>query len=329
METVGLVLGKFAPLHRGHQLLIERALAQVDRLYVLVYEDEGLSKVSLAKRAAWVRKLYPTVHIIEGHGSPTRTGMDAETIRIQDAYILSVVPRITHFFSSEKYGAHVSAALGAQNVVVDQGRSVVPMSATRVRDRPYELREWVHPIVYRDLITKVVLLGAESTGKTTLTKALAARYQTTCMVEHGRDFWVKHNRDGRLTGAQLEQLAREHRMEEDRQLQHARRVFFTDTNAFTTLQFAHFYEEPVSTDLLQMAREDMGPYARHDARIVCDIDIPFVQDGTRLNAEVRAQFQRDLIAELKRQRQPIHVVCGTLEERISQVASILGLDIPS
>ena len=50
MTTVGLVLGKFAPLHKGHQLLIERALGSVDRLYVLVYEDDGLSKVSLTRR---------------------------------------------------------------------------------------------------------------------------------------------------------------------------------------------------------------------------------------------------------------------------------------
>ncbi len=330
VTRVGLVLGKFAPLHKGHQLLIERALAGVDRLYVLVYEDEGLSKVSLAKRAAWVRKLYPTVHVIEGHGSPTRTGMDAETKRIQDAYIVSVMPeRVTHVFASERYVEHVASALGATPVMVDQERLTIPMSATRVRDNPYAMRGWVHPIVYRDLVLKVVVLGAESTGKTTLVEALAQRYHTTCALEHGREFWVKHNVDGRLSGVQLEQLAREHRVLEDWQVLTARRVCFTDTNAFTTLQFAHLYEEPISMDLLQMAREDMGPYARHDLRVVCDIDIPFVQDGTRLNVEVRAQVHRDIIAELVRQHQPVNVVRGTLEERIAQVQKLIALDIPS
>ncbi len=337
METrVGLVLGKFAPLHKGHQYLIETALAQVDRLYVLVYEDEGLSKVSLTKRAAWIRKLYPTAHVIPGHGSPTRTGMDAETIRIQDAYIKDVMPeRITHVFASEKYVAHVAAALRAAPVLVDQERLAIPMSATRVRDNPFKLRAWVDPIVYRDLIYKVVVLGAESTGKTTLVEALAKRYNTTFAAEHGREFWIKHNRDGKLDGRQLEQLALEHRAKEDAQLANANRVFFTDTNAFTTLQFAHHYEEAVSSTLLQMAREDMGPNSRHDLRIVCDTDIPFEQDGTRLNTTVRDRFQEGLIHEfLTRRGGPIWtIVNGPLDERIRQVRYLIkaeiGLDIPS
>ena len=33
----GLTLGKFAPFHRGHQLLVETALAEVDELVVMVY----------------------------------------------------------------------------------------------------------------------------------------------------------------------------------------------------------------------------------------------------------------------------------------------------
>ena len=36
----GLVFGKFMPLHRGHQLLIERALAEVDDLTIVVYDSE-------------------------------------------------------------------------------------------------------------------------------------------------------------------------------------------------------------------------------------------------------------------------------------------------
>ena len=35
--TRGLVLGKFAPLHRGHQLLIERSLADCDRTVILPF----------------------------------------------------------------------------------------------------------------------------------------------------------------------------------------------------------------------------------------------------------------------------------------------------
>ncbi len=43
------------------------------------------------------------------------------------------------------------------------------------------------PRVYRDLITNVVFMGAPSTGKTTLVKALAEQFNTVWMHEYGRD----------------------------------------------------------------------------------------------------------------------------------------------
>ena len=38
MKTLGLTLGKFAPLHKGHQFMIETALQEVDELIVVIYE---------------------------------------------------------------------------------------------------------------------------------------------------------------------------------------------------------------------------------------------------------------------------------------------------
>lgn len=35
--THGLVLGKFAPLHKGHEYLIETALREMDRVTVMIY----------------------------------------------------------------------------------------------------------------------------------------------------------------------------------------------------------------------------------------------------------------------------------------------------
>lgn len=54
--STGLTLRKFAPLHRGHQLLIEIARAEVDRLIVLIYSAPETS-VPLNVRARWLRRL--------------------------------------------------------------------------------------------------------------------------------------------------------------------------------------------------------------------------------------------------------------------------------
>lgn len=78
--TRGLTLGKFAPLHRGHQVLIETALAEVDELLVIIYHAPETTRVPLPVRAGWLRRLYPTVQVIEAWDGPTQVG-DTPEIR--------------------------------------------------------------------------------------------------------------------------------------------------------------------------------------------------------------------------------------------------------
>ncbi len=61
--TRGLVLGNFAPLHGGHQLLIETALAETDEVTVIVYHAPETTDVPLNVRAGWIRKIYPPVRV--------------------------------------------------------------------------------------------------------------------------------------------------------------------------------------------------------------------------------------------------------------------------
>jgi HTH-type transcriptional repressor of NAD biosynthesis genes len=74
MTTRGLTLGKFAPLHKGHQFLIETALAEMDEVIVMVYDCPETIAVPLSVRAAWIRQLYPTVRVIEAWDGPTEIG---------------------------------------------------------------------------------------------------------------------------------------------------------------------------------------------------------------------------------------------------------------
>ncbi len=61
----GLTVGKFAPLHAGHQLLIETALGEVDQLLVVIYDCPETTSVPLPVRAAWLREIYPTAQVLE------------------------------------------------------------------------------------------------------------------------------------------------------------------------------------------------------------------------------------------------------------------------
>ena len=210
---IGLTLGKFAPLHLGHQHVIETALREVDHLIVLIYDCPELATTPLPIRAGWIRSLYPTVEVLEAWGAPTETGLDPAITAQHDEYLKKRLRGydITHFFSSEPYGEHVSKALDCEDRRVDVERSYVPISATAIRMDAFGNRRFLHPIVYRDLITQVVFLGAPSTGKSTLTEELAKRHQTTWMPEYGREYWEANQEARRLTTSQLVQIAEEHR----------------------------------------------------------------------------------------------------------------------
>ena len=152
MNKVGFTIGKFAPLHRGHQYLIETARKEMDKVYVIVYETD-LIDIPVEKRAEWIKRLYPDVNVIIARNPPKQYGMDEESIKIQTDYLKNIMKNIkgTHFFSSDEYGKYVARDLKVENRIVDYKREKVPISASRVRADLKLYANFVDEIVYRDI----------------------------------------------------------------------------------------------------------------------------------------------------------------------------------
>lgn len=317
----GLALGKFAPFHRGHQLLLETALAEVDELVVMVYAT-ALTDVPLQVRAGWIRRLYPTVRIIEAWDGPDSYGDTPEIRREQETYILEKLAglRITHFYSSEFYGDHVSRALGAVDRRVDEARGVVPISGTALRRDAYAGRRFLPPQVYADLVTRVCFMGAPSTGKTTLARTLAERHDTVWMPEYGAAYWLEHQVDRRITVDQFEEIAPEHVRREDALTLQARKYLFCDTSPITTYVFAKDYHGRAGPVLTRLARE---AEKRYDLFFLCAADIPYADTWDRSGDRKRTWFQEQIAGDLAERRIPYFRVGGTLEERVRQVDEVL------
>lgn len=317
----GLTLGKFAPFHRGHQLLMETALAEVDELVVMVYETD-LIAVPLQVRAGWIRKLYPAVRVIEAWDGPDSYGDTPEIRSEQEAYILGKLDglRITHFYSSEFYGDHVSRALEAVDRRVDATRTNVPISGTALRADYFAGRECLPDLVYADLITKVCVMGAPSTGKTTLAHAMAARHNTQWMPEYGGEYWREHQVDRRITLEQFEEIAPEHNRREDRLVLQSRKYLFCDTSPITTYIFAKDYHGRAGPILSRLAHE---AEKRYDLFFLCDTDIPYADTWDRSGDQKRKWFQRKIIGDLAERKIPFFTVHGALEHRVEQVNGIL------
>lgn len=322
-HRIGLTLGKFAPFHRGHQLVIETALVEMDEVIAIIYDCPQTTDVPLTVRAAWIRKLYPSVRVIEAWDGPTEVGDTPEIKRMHEQYVLNLLQGtpIDSFYSSEFYGDHMSKALGAVNRLVDPKRERFPISGTAARQSPYEQKNFLHPFVYRDLITSVVFLGAPSTGKTTIAERLAQEYRTRWMPEYGREYWELHQVDRRLTPEQLVEIAEGHLEREEQLRTEAREYLFVDTNAITTYHFSLHYHGEALPRLERLAEEAVK---RYDLVFLCGADIPYDDTWDRSGDADRQMFQKQIKSDLLVRNIPFIELYGSLEQRIQRVQDILS-----
>lgn len=336
----GLVVGKFSPLHLGHELLIGTAEAACDELIVLSYSQPELGSSTRANRERWLHARHPRVCAVvldDAHladlctqrGLPPRTlphnDADAETHRDFVGWLLLDVldSRVDAVFTSEHYGEGFAASLTRQfrarqpghasvaHVLVDIDRNAVPVSGTAVRADAAAHRHLVSPEVYADLVPRVVLLGAESSGKTTLAKALAARLGTAWVGEYGRERWEEVG--GILPARELERIGH---VQVERELEAAQTAsgwLVCDTSPLTTLVYCLLDHGSAPDALRQLAAR------RYDLVVLCAADFAFVQDGSRRDSAFQQRQQaltKTLLAEMN--IAPL-VVDGTLVRRLERV----------
>jgi NadR type nicotinamide-nucleotide adenylyltransferase len=170
------------------------------------------------------------------------------------------------------------------------------------------------------MIKKIVFLGAPSTGKSTLSEALAERFNSISVPEYGREYWIKHQVDRRLSPEQLLHIAQVQNQWEDQASTNAKNYLFCDTNAFTTWHFACHYHTTPLPELTRLAEDS---WQRYDLVVLCDNDIPYDDTWERSGDANRSEFQQFLKQYLVSHGIPFVTVSGDIESRIAQMFIVL------
>lgn len=325
----GLLVGKFMPLHRGHQLLIETALANVDELTVVVYDSNppgAYPSMPVEMRMNWITQLYPDLENVVPRKDPMHLIHLSQEERDEPKYAplyaedLAFLGSFDVVFSSEDYGDPFAEALGAESFVVDIARDMIPISGTEIRENIYEHRGWVDPIVYRDLVQKVVFVGTESAGKSTIAERMARELNTSWVHEYGRELWIEQGLEGSFSD--MLKIARGQYKREEAAMLHAREFLFCDTNAWTTLQWSLMYHDVADVRVTRLVEKIKDDYIW----FLCTNDFGWVDDGTReLEGERSKDFQRQIEDNLKAMGIKYHIIGGTIEQRVAQVKDDLGI----
>lgn len=310
----GLVIGKFYPPHRGHKFLIEFARSNVDSLVVIVCERVDQS-ITGAMRKKWLEEIHSGVEVVVVEDIFDDDNSAAWAIATRQA--LGYTPNFV--FTSERYGDAYAKYLGAEHVLVDLSRTRVPVSATNVRVKPLQWWDYLEPCVRAHYAKRICVLGAESTGTTTLAKALAERMETIWVPEYGRFYTEARTRAGRQIqwqSADFEFIAREQNRLEDHLARQCNKVLICDTNALATELWHQRYMGVESPAVAALAAE-----RRYDLYILTNTDIPFVQDGTRDGEHIRLDMHRQFELVLQTRNLPFIVVSGSREERINSAVA--------
>lgn len=336
----GLVLGKFYPPHAGHHHLVRTAQDRCDRLTVLVCAA-SVESVPLAERVAWMREAHPGAHVV---GAVDDVPVDLHDPAVWEAHMAifraAVDGPVDAVFTSEEYGTELARRFGAEEVCVDPARTLFPVSGTAVRADPVGCWDFLGPAVRASLARRVVVLGAESTGTTTLSRALAGHYRrrggvwagTGWVAEYGRRYseeklaaaraadpaagWA----DVSFTSEEFPVIARRQDADEERAARRGSPVLFCDTDSFATGIWHERYTGGRSAEVEKTAaltRRDLYLLTHH-------ADVPFEDDGLRDGPHLRPWMTGRFREELERTGKRFLVVRGDREERLA--AAVAAVD---
>ena len=336
---VGMYGGSFDPLHIGHIHDIIRAAAVCEELYVMISWCEGRESTSKELRYRWIlnsTRHLPNVKIImiedeavskEVYNTDYYWEKGAQDIKDTIGKTIDAV-----FCGSDYYGTKRFESLYCpESEVVYFDRAEVPISSTQIRDWATEHWDYI-PAVCKEYYTKKVLVvGGESTGKSTLVQNLALAYNTNFVAEVGRETCEYAGGEELMIREDLiENLIRQ-KDEVRRALKSSNRILFVDTDALTTGFYCNLLleDEEEKRQLVQLAD---SIHWTNEWNLVLFLEpegVDFVQDGTR-NEEIKAERRKysELLKEMfTRNNVKLACIAGDYLERFNRAKDIIEKEL--
>ena len=312
-----ITVGKFMPFHLGHEFMIKFAsnVNKSGKILILLDGTEfdtipvsvrkGLITQQLFNNGidAIIEIVHPDVvsDSYDEYGTSTDENFWKVWIDLFREKIEKYKLKKVKFFSSDMYGQEVSKRLGCEWLPVDSKRDIFPISGSMIRknlNKHFHLMtsEFQKYMRFNNVCNplKIVISGPESTGKTTLTKFLAQKYNTVMIPEYGRT--ISEVNKNILTHTDFVNIAigREAMYKTLVNKNFDKGYVFLDTDFYTTYLFSGIYLDKYM---------DLGEFF-HRADFIQKADLYillkptefFEDDGERVipNYEDRVEFYNNL-----------------------------------
>ena len=340
-KRVGIIFGKFYPVHTGHINMIYEAFSKVDELHVVVCTDSErdlkLFQESKMKRMPtnqdrlrWMQQIFKYqkdqifIHHLVEDGIPSYpNGWEGWSSAVKNILISKNVNPSVVFSSEVQDKEPYEKYLGLEVVLVDPQREFFNVSATKIRTNPFQYWKFIPKEVRPFFAKTIAILGGESSGKSVLVNKLATVFNTTSAWEYGREFVFEQlgGDEQAMQYSDYPQMALGHQKYVNYAVRHAHKVAFIDTDYITTQAFCIQYEGKAHPFLDSMIKE--YPF---DVTILLNNNTKWVNDGLRsLGSErQRQRFQQLLKKLLDKYNVPyIEIISPSYLERYNQAKAIV------
>lgn len=327
---VAVVAGKFYPFHSGHRALLDFASLMANSVQVLLVANENETIDPYVRALSIYEEMVRAnlrVHIVDDIYTDDTTPESHEYWAELTKATLGFTPDLV--VASEEYGRGWAKAMGSSFVMFDKARIEVPVSGTLCRDNAFKTGRFMPPATKRYMLPRVVVLGAESTGTTTLANELGKVYNTKVVPELGRLIEEEARRNGgggdkSWDDGKFWLVSRGQDAMEERLARQANGVLICDTDSLATALWYKYYSEKDSSvsgleyDALLAA--GLKQAKKHTLYIVTMDDIPFVQDEyeSRTGENMRRWHTELFIETLKRFHIPHITVSGSVQDRLTR-----------
>lgn len=168
-----------------------------------------------------------------------------------------------------------------------------------------------------NMTVKILVIGPESTGKSTLTQQLADYYndlniKSKAVLEFARD-WIDNNLNGEMNRLEKEHITlfgKEQMKLAEKYKDSEFDLVISDTDAIVSTIFQKIYFNEVDPELQFIADNE-----KWDLVLFTQPDVPWVDDGQRNLSEKRKEVRKMFKVELEKRNMKYVEVKGNWEER--------------
>lgn len=296
----------------GHSSLIEYASLLSESVTVIVCTQPGEPMVS--ERVKAIREfscsIYGTVRVEHLHKTVPQEPEEEEEqfwsfwVNVLRGYGFE---KGDYIVSSEEYGLDLAKASEGIFMPYDLRRFTSVSKATNIRNtiNLEQYQRMILPEFMRYIRRTVTIFGAESVGKTTVTREAGRMLQATITPEWARPYLETVG--GELTVEHMKAIVLGQTAIQDLGYAQNNTVYtIQDTDLFSTLGYWEMWDnDTVPEDLLEQAR-----HRASDLYVILGSDFPFEQDPLRYGGDHRETKDQYWIDLCERENLPYIYVTG-------------------